>query len=106
MIFIVCHFFWYTNRRRVTLYLIFMKINADVIVEEVEDGFVIINPFTGQIRVLNKTGSFIWTLLADGETVADIPQHLVNNYGLTIEQATADVEIFVLDLRNRNLLAE
>ena len=83
-----------------------MKINADVIVEEVEDGFVIINPFTGQIRVLNKTGSFIWALLADGETVADIPQQLVNRYDLTIEQATADVDVFILDLHNRGLLTE
>ena len=81
-----------------------MKINVDVIVEEVEDGFVLINPFTGQIRVLNKTGSFIWALLADGETVVDLPQHLVNKYGLTIEQATADVEVFILDLHNRDLL--
>ena len=83
-----------------------MKINADVIVEEVDDGFVIINPFTGQIRVLNKTGSFIWALLADGETVADLPQHLVNEYGLTIKQSTADVEVFILDLHNRGLLTE
>ncbi len=83
-----------------------MKINADVIVEEVDDGFVIINPITGQIRVLNKAGSFIWALLADGETVADIPQHLVNRYDLTTEQATADVDVFILDLHNRGLLTE
>ena len=83
-----------------------MKINPDVIVEEVEDGFVIINPLTGQIRVLNKTGSFIWALLADGKSVADIPEHLVNSYGLTIEQATADVEVFILDLHNRDLLTQ
>jgi len=83
-----------------------MKINADVVVEKVEDGFVIVNPFTGQVRVLNKTGSFIWTLLADGETVANVPQHLAARYGLPIEQATTDSDIFILDLHNRGLLTE
>ena len=83
-----------------------IKINPDIIIEDVDDGLVLINPLTGKIRVLNTTGSFIWTSLANGKTVLEIQHHLVDNYQLSQEQAAADVEIFILDLHNRGLLVQ
>ena len=81
-----------------------IRINPDIIIEDVDDGLVLINPLTGQIRVLNTTGSFIWTSLADGKTEADIQSHLADSYQLSAEQAAADVETFIVDLHNRGLL--
>ena len=81
-----------------------IKINPDIIVEDVDDGLVLINPISGHIRVLNATGSFIWTSLTDDKTVSEIQIELANNYQLSIEQATSDIETFILDLHNRGLL--
>jgi len=81
-----------------------IKINPDIIVEDVDDGLVLINPSTGKIRVLNTTGSFIWTSLADGKTPLQIQSHLIDSYQLSQEQAAADVESFILELHNRGLL--
>lgn len=83
-----------------------IKINPDIIVEDVDDGLVLINPLTGKIRVLNTTGSFIWTSLANGKTALEIQSHLVDSYQLSQEQAAADVETFILDLHNRGLLVQ
>ena len=81
-----------------------IKINSDILVEKVDDGFVLINPLTGQIRVLNATGSLIWSLLADDKSVIDIQNELINTYQLSEDQVIIDVETFISDLHSRGLL--
>lgn len=81
-----------------------IKLNSDILVEKVDDGFVLINPSSGQIRVLNATGSLIWSLLSDDKSVIDIQNELINTYQLSEDQAIIDVETFISDLHNRGLL--
>lgn len=81
-----------------------IKLNPDILVEKVDDGVVLINPSSGQIRVLNATGSLIWSLLTDDKSVVDIQKELINTYQLSEERSIADVETFISDLHSRGLL--
>lgn len=65
---------------------------------------VIVSPKSGKIRVLNHVGAFIWQLIADETTYAEIVTALVNTYGISSEQAQADLDAFIDDLTKRELI--
>ena len=65
---------------------------------------VIVSPTSGEIRVLNHVGTKIWQLIVDTHTVEEIEQALVNQYGLSPQQANADVSAFIEDLLDRGLV--
>lgn len=83
----------------------YMK-NPDVVVrEEDEDGALIFNPDTDQIRVLNPTGFFIWNLcdgsndlngmiLAVKNTFRDVPD----------DQVSGQVEEYIEDMLNSGFI--
>lgn len=65
---------------------------------------VIVSPTSGEIRVLNHVGAEIWQLVADGSQVTEIEQVLVDQYGLSPQQAKVDVSLFLDDLMKRGLI--
>lgn len=58
------------------------------------------------IITLNEVGAFLWQKLAVDATVADLVAALLAEYDVTAAIATADVERFVANLREKNLLDE
>lgn len=58
------------------------------------------------IITLNEVGAFLWQKLAADCTVADLVAALLAEYDVTADIATADVERFVANLREKNLLDE
>ena len=64
---------------------------------------VLVAPTSPLVHTLNPVGTFVWEL-ADGRPVASIVDALVNEFTVTRTQALADVELFVADLRKKNLL--
>ena len=54
--------------------------------------------FPGMITV-NGTGAFIWQLLETEQTVQSLAEAMVAHYEVTTAQATADVEVFLAQLR-------
>lgn len=52
----------------------------------------------------NRSGAPLWRLIGEGATTADLVSVLVESYGLGPEAATADVERFLEELRDRDLL--
>ncbi|MBR3778507.1 MAG: PqqD family protein [Clostridia bacterium] len=58
------------------------------------------------IITLNEVGAFLWQKLAVDCTVADLVEALLAEYDVTADIATADVERFVANLREKNLLDE
>lgn len=65
---------------------------------------VIVSPTSGDIRVLNRTGTEIWQLLADGCEVEKIEMVLVDQYNLSLHQAKVDVSAFLEDLMRCGLI--
>jgi hypothetical protein len=53
----------------------------------------------------NASGSVLWRRLAQGATRAELIEALMTEFGLEQAQAGTDVDIFLDDLRRRDLLA-
>jgi len=71
--------------------------NPDVVLrEEDEDGGLLFNPDTNQIRVLNHTGLFIWKLCDGDHDLANILEALKEEYeGIPEEQVDHQVKDFM-----------
>ena len=63
----------------------------------------VILPTASAVRVLNELGARIWAL-ADGRTVAEILDVLVNEYDVERTQLRVDAEGFLAELQGRGLL--
>lgn len=80
------------------------QIKRGLIWRQVDENTVIVTPQSGKMRVLNGVGSTIWQLLADDQPPEVIVVHLVAHYAVSAEQAQADLDRFLADLTERNLL--
>jgi hypothetical protein len=72
--------------------------NMDVVVreEDPEEGALLFNPDTGQVKVINTTGMFIWQLCHSAHTQDDMVQEVRNAFEGTPEgQVEADVAEFL-----------
>lgn len=59
--------------------------------------------FNGYIQ-LNETGTFFWEQLSKGCTKEELISAILNEYDITEEIATQDVETFIDKLTKENLL--
>lgn len=71
--------------------------NPDVVLrEEDDDGGLLFNPDTNQIKVLNHTGLFIWKLCDGSHTFSDVLTALRDSYdGLPDGELESQVETFM-----------
>ena len=88
-----------------------MKIKNGFLLRQVADNHIVV-PVGSQavdfrcVITLNEVGSFLWKLLEQDCTTADLVEALLNEYDVTADVATADVERFVAALYEKNLLDE
>jgi hypothetical protein len=68
-----------------------------------EHELAIILPTASAVRVLNEVGARIWAL-ADGRTLSEILDVLVNEYDVERTQLRVDAEAFLSELQVRGLL--
>lgn len=71
---------------------------------ETDDGIVVVDPNEGKVRVLNGVGSEIWKLVSKQNTKAAIEQQIADNYGISAEQASADIDAFLSQLSERGMI--
>lgn len=55
---------------------------------------------------INQTGAVLWPELVQGTTEEQLVQKLEDAFGVSAEQARADISAFVGQLRARNLLEQ
>ncbi len=65
---------------------------------------VIVSPQSGQIRVLNHAGALIWQMAAEAKSVGEIIEALMVAYNISADQAQTDLEAFINDLTQRNMM--
>ena len=53
---------------------------------------------------LNQAGSLLWPSIAEGASRDHLAGMLVGRFGISTEQASADVEAFLVDLTHRGFL--
>ena len=81
------------------------RIQSEIIWRRVDENTVVVSPHSGQMRVFNGTGSVIWELLANEQSVEAIQAYLVEQYRIPAEQADQDLRRFLAELRERGLIA-
>jgi hypothetical protein len=70
----------------------------------VEGEIVVLDLNRSEYLIVNRTGTTLWHLLAEGASPADMVTHVVETYGLDPMRARADVETFLAALSARQLL--
>ena len=81
-----------------------MKISEHVRTTPTQDGAVLMNIKGGSMLTLNPTGSIIWQQISEGRTATQIAVRLASEFGISEEQACADVNDFVEQLRAQQLI--
>jgi hypothetical protein len=78
----------------------------ELIWHDTEDGMVIVSPTAGKVRVLNKVGGTLWTLLDGKHTPEMLVAALGQKYPQVPEtQLRQDVSLFLQDLTARGLVS-
>lgn len=58
----------------------------------------------GGLLILNGTGRFLWELLEENYSKDDLATSLAVQFGVRVEQAKADTEVFLQELARLSLL--
>lgn len=82
--------------------------NPDVVLrEEDEDGGLLFNPDTNQVKVVNQTGLFIWKQFGDEKTVSQVVRFISDEFSdVPVERIDEDVEEFVRELLATGFLGQ
>lgn len=82
------------------------KISLDVLSKTVNEQEVVVELSTGNYFAMNSMGSLIWNKLKQGYGIAMIADGIANEYDVTLEQATEDLNEFLVVLKNENLIMD
>lgn len=77
---------------------------TSLIWRETDDGIVVVDPAEGNVRVFNGIGSEIWKLVNQQWGTEKVCQHITEKYSISAEQAKTDVEAFLTQLSERNMI--
>lgn len=78
--------------------------SADVTWREIDGEMVILDLASSTYLKTNESGAALMRLLADDSSFDDLVGGLVEKFGISSEQATADVQGFLAMLEERDLL--
>jgi hypothetical protein len=76
----------------------------NVIAKRLEGGTVLVHTSTNSIFELNETGTRVWELLEQFETVESIVGHLVEEFDVGAAEATQEVEHLLARLQSEGLI--
>lgn len=77
------------------------QVNSEVLVTELDGELVLMHPARSEMFSLNASGRLIWRALP--QTQAALGELLAARYGLSLEQAGADVSAVLQALAERDL---
>ncbi len=86
-----------------------MKIKDDFILRKVADTYVVVPvnsmtlDFNGIIN-LNETGAFLFELLQNGATKDELLIRLLEEYDVSEQKASSDVDIFIEKVKEADIL--
>src|SRR5258708_25780552 len=81
-----------------------MRVSENVRTTANKDGAVLMDIKGGHMVTLNPIGSIIWQQLSDGRSPEQIATHLASEFGISREQASADVNEFLEQLGAQHLI--
>ncbi len=78
----------------------------DLFWREIEGEGVALDGQTWDYLTLNESGRILWEKLQQGASRDQLSELLIETYGISATDAGADVDRFLDELRQRNLLAQ
>ena len=79
--------------------------NPEVVFREEEEGAFILDPETGELKILNETGAFIFKLCDGKHTEDDIVEMVAREFEVdNREKVRGDVRDFLEELKEKNLV--
>lgn len=82
------------------------KIKSGVYIRELKNEKAIYDKQTGNVHFINPTASFIFDLCDGNHSKEDIIAQLQDNYDVSRETATKDVEDVLNDLKEKEILED
>lgn len=83
-----------------------LKLNINIVVKQIDNGYLLINNKTNEIYQISDIGFNILLKLCDNITKEDIISFLMDNYAVDKKTATSDIEELYKDYLNANILVE
>lgn len=88
-----------------------MKIRSGYMLRKVIDTYVIMglgsdNYVPNRIMSLNETGAYLWGLLEKGSDKQALIDNLISEYEVDLTTAEKDVDVFLDQLRDKDLIEE
>ena len=80
--------------------------SPDVASRRLGDEVVLVNLKTNRIFSLSPTGARFWELLSDGRTRPEIEAELLDEYDVSREEVSAEIDSLVRMLRTEDLVQE
>lgn len=86
-----------------------MKIKNDFVLRKVADTYVVVPvnsmtlDFNGIIN-LNETGAFLFELLQHGSNKEDLLKRLIEEYDVSEQKASLDIDIFIEKVKEADIL--
>jgi len=71
---------------------------------EMDDAWVILHPGQFTVTKVNETGGLCWNLLREPSSPDTLTAALLSSYAITAEEAQADVEAFLSQMREIGLI--
>lgn len=72
--------------------------------QEVEGEMILLDLENSRYLGVNPSGTLLWRALAGGATRGELSAQLQERFGISAAQADADVDAFLADCADRNLL--
>lgn len=86
-----------------------MKIKDNYVLTKVVDSYIAVPVGSGNVDLntiisLNETGAFIWNLMKEDIEKEAVIEAMLNEYDVNREQAEADVDKFISQIKEADLL--
>ncbi len=86
-----------------------MKIKDNYVLTKVVDSYIAVPVGSGNVDLntiisLNETGAFIWNLMKEDIEKEAVIEAMLNEYDVSREQAEADVDKFISQVKEADLL--
>jgi len=82
----------------------YIEKKGDVIGKEIQSKSVLLNLDNGRYYTLNKTGTFIWSLLDKKKDLNYIIERITKQFDIEKDRASLDVQTFIEALGNERLI--
>lgn len=80
------------------------RASPDTVAQRLGDEVVLIHINTDKIFVLNRTGARLWELLSSGLERTEIQRQILQEFAVTEDQLTREVDELVASLRDEQLI--